>query len=164
VFVRTKKRDDKTYLMIVENQHVGGRIEQTVLHSLGRLDKLQESGQLDGLLASLGRFSEKLAVLGAVERGETITAVTRRIGPAFIFERLWRELGVGEVIAELAAERKFEFSIERAIFLTVLHRLFDPGSDRAAEKWKDTHAIAGADELALQLIFDSELSEPLPFQ
>ena len=29
--------------------------------------------------------------------------------------------------------RRFEFAVERAIFLTVLHRLFAPGSDRAAE-------------------------------
>jgi hypothetical protein len=63
MFVRTKTRDDKTYLMIVENKRVGARTEQTVLHSLGRLDKLQQSGQLDALIASLARFSEKLAVL-----------------------------------------------------------------------------------------------------
>jgi len=69
VFVRTKKRDDKTYLMIVENKRVGACTEQTVLHSLGRLDKLLESGGLDALIASLGRFSEKLAVLGAHQRG-----------------------------------------------------------------------------------------------
>ena len=42
-----------------------------------------------------------LAVLGAAQRGETLTAVTRRIGPALVFERLWRELGVGGVILNL---------------------------------------------------------------
>jgi len=164
MFVRTKKRDDRTYLMIVENKRVGGRTTQAVLHSLGRLDLLQESGQLDALLASLGRFSEKLAVLGAVERGDTITAITRRIGPALIFERLWRELGVGDVIRELSAGRKFGFNLERAIFLTALHRLFDPGSDRAAEKWKDAHAIDGAEDLALQHLYRAMawLGTPLP--
>jgi transposase len=164
MFVRTKTRDDKTYLMIVENKRVGARTEQTVLHSLGRLDKLQQSGQLDALIASLARFSEKLAVLGAVGRGDALTAVTRRSGPALIFERLWRELGVGGVIRELAASRKFGFDLERAIFLTVLHRLFDPGSDRAAEKWKDVHAIAGAGDLALQHLYRAMawLGTPLP--
>jgi hypothetical protein len=166
MFVRTKKRDDKTYLMIVENKRVGKRTEQTVLHSLGRLDKLLESGGLDTLLTSLGRFSEKLAVLGAVERGETLTAITRRIGPALIFERLWRELGVGEVIRELAEGRKFGFELERAIFLTALHRLFDPGSDRAAEKWKDVHAIKGAEKLDLQHLYRAMawLGSPLPLK
>ena len=164
MFVRSKKRDDKIYLLIVESKRVGKRIEQITLASLGRLDKLQQSGQLDALLTSLGRFSEKLAVLGAHERGETLTARTRRIGPALIFERLWRELGVDEVIRELSAERKFGFDLERAIFLTALHRLFDPGSDREADKWKDTHAIAGAEKLDLQHLYRAMawLGAPLP--
>lgn len=164
MFVRIKKRDDKQYLMIVESKRVGARIEQITVASLGRLDKLQASGQLDGLLTSLGRFSEKLCVLGAHERGESVTARARRIGPALIFGRLWRELGVGDVIREISAERKFEFDLERAVFLTVLHRLFDPGSDRAAEKWKQTQAIDGADDLALHHLYRAMawLGTPLP--
>jgi len=164
MFVRAKKRDDKIYLMLVENKRVGRRTEQTVLHSLGRLDKLLESGGLDVLITSLSRFSEKLAVLGAAARGEALTAVTRRIGPGLIFERLWRELGVGHVIRELAASRKFGFDPERAIFLTVLHRLFDPGSDRAAEKWQAIHTRADQSELALQHLYRAMawLGEPLP--
>jgi hypothetical protein len=164
MFVRVKKRDDKQYLMIVESRRTGARIEQVTVASLGRLDKLQESGQLDGLLTSLARFSEKLCVLGAHERGESLTARARRIGPGLIFERLWRELGIGQVIRELAQERQFEFSVERAIFLTVLHRLFDPGSDRAAEKWKATQAIDGAEPLALQHLYRAMawLGTPLP--
>jgi hypothetical protein len=35
--------------------------------------------------------------------------------------------------------------VERAIFLTVLHRLMDPGSDRAAEKWKQDFRIQCVD-------------------
>ena len=142
-----------TYLQIVENKRAGKRTEQTVLHSLGRLDELQQSGTLDALLASLGRFSEKLTVLGAMEHQHNINATTRHIGPALIFERLWRELGVSQVIKELSQERKFEFSVERVIFLTVLHRLFDPGSDRAAEKWKENYIIAGAEKLALHHMY-----------
>ena len=43
------------------------------------------------------------------------------------------------------ATRRFGFSVERAIFLTVLHRLFAPGSDRAADKWQEDYPIAGAE-------------------
>jgi len=164
MFVRIKKRGDKQYLMIVESRRDGARIEQITVASLGRLDRLQQSGQLDALLTSLGRFSEKLSVLGAHERGESLTARSRHLGPGLIFGRLWRDLRVGEVIRELAAGRKFGFDVERAIFLTALHRLFDPGSDRAAEKWKQTQAIAGAEALALQHLYRAMawLGEPLP--
>jgi hypothetical protein len=33
--------------------------------------------------------------------------------------------------------------LERAVFLTVLHRLFVSGSDRAADRWREDYAIAG---------------------
>ena len=59
--------------------------------------------------------------------------------------------------------RRFEFSLERAVFLTVLHRLFAPGSDRAAQMWKEDYAIAGADELALHQFYRTMgwLGEPV---
>jgi hypothetical protein len=59
VFIRTQTNGDRTYLMLVENERVDGRLVQRVLHRFGRLDELQASGQIDGLLRSLGRFGEK---------------------------------------------------------------------------------------------------------
>jgi len=153
MFVRTKKRGERTYLMIVENRWVDGKVKQKVLHNLGRLDVLQASGQLDALFHSLGRFSKNLDVLGAHKRGESVTTRTRRIGPGLIFERLWRDLELDHVLKDLLARRKFEFNVERAVFLTVLHRLFNPGSDRAAEKWKERYAIGGAEGLSLHHLY-----------
>ena len=63
MFVRAKRRGQWTYLMVVENRWVDGRVRQTVLHSLGRLDVLVATGKLDGLIASAARFSEKLVRL-----------------------------------------------------------------------------------------------------
>jgi len=40
------------------------------------------------------------------------------------------------LLTQLNGPAASSFPFERAIFLTVLHRLFAPGSDRAAEKWK----------------------------
>ena len=78
MFIRTQSNGPRTYLLIVDNQRVDGKVKQRVLLRLGRLDELQASGQLDSLLQSLGRFSEKLAVLGAHARGDSIA--TRRPG------------------------------------------------------------------------------------
>jgi transposase len=163
LFIRTQTNGDRTYLLLVENERVDGRIKQRVLHRLGRLDELRASGELDRLLTSLGRFSEKYAVLGAHANGESLTTRTQSIGPSLIFERLWQETGIAEVVRELAAPRRFEFSLERAVFLSVLHRLFAPGSDRAAQMWKEDYAIAGADELALHQFYRTMgwLGEPV---
>jgi transposase len=163
LFIRTQSNGERTYLLLVENERVDGRIKQKVIARLGRLDVLRANGDLDRLLGSLGRFSEKFSVLGAHRNGEAVTTQTRIVGPALIFERLWKELGVDEVIDQLSSARRFNFSIERAVFLTVLHRLFKSGSDHAAEKWKADYAIAGCDELELHQLYRtmSWLGEPL---
>ncbi|MDP7638363.1 MAG: hypothetical protein QGG73_01400 [Candidatus Hydrogenedentes bacterium] len=137
MFVRAKKRGNRTYLMIVKNERVNGKVKQTVLHSLGRLDVLQKNGELDALLMSAQRFSEQSAVLNAHAQGESITTRTYAVGPSLVFEKLWKKLDVGACLSELLEERNFEFDVERAIFLTVLHRLFESGSDRQAIRWKD---------------------------
>ena len=164
MFVRTQTNGPRTYLLIVDNVRVGGKVKQRVLHRLGRLDELLASGQLDVLIQSLSRFSEKLAVLGAHAQGDSIVTHSARIGPALIFDRLWQSCSIDKVLSALLADRRFEFSVERAIFLTVLHRLFAPGSDRAAEKWKDDYAIDGASDLDLHHLYRAMawLGEELP--
>jgi transposase len=164
MFVRAQTSGSRTYLLVVENERVNGRIRQRVLHRLGRLDQLLASGRLDGLLSSLGRFSEKYAVLGAYRNGDSITVGTTKIGPPLIFERLWRQCGVDAVLTHLLRERQFEFAVERAVFLTVLHRLVAPGSDRAAEQWMQDYAIAGVERLSLHHLYRAMawLGEPLP--
>jgi hypothetical protein len=164
MFVRAQTNGDRTSLIVVENERIGGKIRQRVLHRLGRLDELLASGQLDALLASLGRFSNKYAVLGAHANGESLPTCTRILGPPLLFERLWQQCGIGPVLRDLLRPRQFEFSVERAVFLTVLHRLMAPGSDRSAEKWKQGYAIPGADSLALHHLYRAMawLGEPLP--
>jgi len=164
LFVRTQTNGSRTYLLIVDNQWVDGKVKQHVLLRLGRLDQLLASGGLDSLIQSLGRFSEKLAVLGAHAQGDSIATRSARIGPALIFQRLWQSCSIDKVLTALLKGRRFEFSVERAIFLTVLHRLFAPGSDRAAEKWKDDYAIDGVSGLDLHHLYRAMawLGEVLP--
>jgi Transposase DDE domain len=164
LFVRTQTNGSRTYLLIVDNEWVDGKVKQRVLLRLGRLDELVASGRLDSLVQSLGRFSEKLTVLGAHARGESIATRSARIGPSLIFQRLWQACSIDKVMMALLQDRRFEFSVERAIFLTVLHRLFAPGSDRAAEKWKGDYAIEGVGELSLHHLYRAMawLGEVLP--
>lgn len=164
MFVRTQTNGPRTYLLLVENERVNGQVRQRVLCRLGRLDQLLASGQLDVLLQSLGRFSDKYAVLGAHLNGESITTQTRIIGPPLILERLWEECGIKQVLNKLLRERHFQFSVERAVWLTVLHRLVAPGSDRAAERWKQNYVMEGAESLELHHLYRAMawLGEPLP--
>ena len=76
-------------------------------------------------------------MLSAASNEAAIEIAVRRIGPALVFERLWEETGCRAVVTELAGKRKHGFALERAVFLTVLHRLFVSGSDRAADRWRE---------------------------
>jgi transposase len=164
MFFRTKSSGPRSYLQIVENRWEGGRSRQRVVATLGRLEQLQLSGQLDALLASGARLAHSVLLLSAHTQGRLPVIRNRRIGPALVFQRLWQQTGCQRVIDQLLGPRRFEFDVERAVFLTVLHRLFDSGSDRAADKWKADYQIEGCDALQLHHLYRAMawLGEELP--
>ena len=77
----------------------------------------------------------------------------QRISPFLFFERLWKETGIKWAIKKMLAGRKFEFDVERAVFLTVLHRLMVSGSDRFCEKWRRDYRIEGIENLDLHHLY-----------
>jgi transposase len=153
MFFRTKSSGPRTYLQVVENRWEGGRSRQRVVATLGRLDQLQQNGQLDALLVSGARLARSVLLLSEHAQGRLPTISIRHIGPALVFQRLWQLTGCQHVIQQLLKGRRFEFPIERAVFLTVLHRLFDPGSDRAADKWKEGYQIDGCEDVQLHHLY-----------
>ena len=148
MYFRKKTSAGRSYLQIVESRREGGQVRQHVIATLGRFAELRANGQLERLLHSGARFAEKALVLAVAQDGQATTAAVRRIGPALVFERLWEETGCRAVIEELASGRKHGFALERAVFMTVLHRLFGGGSDRAADRWREDYRIAGVEGLA----------------
>ena len=112
-----------------------------------------DCGQLERLLRSGARFAAKAIVVDAVAAGEATTSSARRIGPALVFERLWEETGCREVVENLANSRRHDFALERAVVLTVLHRLFCGGSDRAADRWRENYRIEGVEGLDLHHLY-----------
>jgi hypothetical protein len=143
VFFRVKSAGSYQYLQIAQSYRSEGKVRQRILSTLGRLDVLQQSGQLDSLLRSGLRLADTLVVLDAHATGTAQPVEVLRIGPDLVFGRLWQESGFQSVLRGLLAKRHFGFDVERAIYLTVLHRLFSPGSDRAAETWRDAYRIPG---------------------
>ena len=166
MFARDKRIGPYTYVYLVENVREDGRTRQRIIANLGRKEAVVARGDLDRLARSVARLAQRSMVLAAVEGEGPPRAVCRRIGPALLFERLWQEIGCRAVLDELAAQRQFGFAAERAVFLTVLHRLFVSGSDRAAEKWRADYRIDGTEELQLHHLYRAMawLGEPLADQ
>jgi hypothetical protein len=148
----------------VESHRTGGQVRQRVIVTLGRLDELEASGQLDRLLRSGARFVRQAMVLDAARSGDAPAIAVRRIGPALLFERLWQETGCQDVIARLARKRGYRFALERAVFLTVLHRLMRGGSDLAADRWREDYLIDRCEDLDLHHLYRAMawLGEALP--
>ena len=164
MFIRIKPSGPRSYLQIVESRWENGKVRQKVIATLGRVDKLRESGALDSLVRSGARFSEKLALLDAYDKGEVPSVGQQKIGLPLVFGRLWKELGIPDVITRVLSQRKYQFAVERAIYLTVLHRLSASGSDRAADKWKDDYRIEAAEGIELHHLYRAMawLGEELP--
>ncbi|MEK7374842.1 MAG: IS1634 family transposase [Thermodesulfobacteriota bacterium] len=153
MFARIKKSGRNEYLQLVENRREGKKISQRVVATLGRMDELRTGGNIETIIRSLSRFSEKVLLILSARGNADVQATAKKIGPAMIFERLWQELGIGKILHRILGDRKFEFDVERAIFLTVLHRLFVSGSDRYCDKWRRDHRISGVESLSLHHLY-----------
>jgi transposase len=164
MFARVKKSGKYQYLQVVENRKEKGKVKQRVIATIGRMDRLQEKDRVQTLIRSLSRFSEKALLI--LSGQSDVSAETVKIGPTMIFERLWEETGIKRAINKVLSGRRFEFDLERAIFLTVLHRLMVSGSDRFCEKWRRDYRIQGTEHLDLHHLYRAmaflgeELSDP----
>jgi hypothetical protein len=133
------------YLQIAESYRLEGKPRQRVLATLGRRDRLEAEGKIDSLVESLAKFSQKYRALKAL----SLEARTAKLwGPVLIFDRLWEEQGLLEILNKLVDGRKFGFDLERVAFAMVLQRLIAPGSDLQGSEWART--VEGLPEIALQ--------------
>ena len=115
MFVRVKNVGTYRYLQIAENRREGKRVKQSIIATLGRLDKLAASGAIDQLLRSAARFAERVMVLSEHSRDahDRPDANVVSVGPALIFERLWHETGCQEVVRTVRAYKGLSV-VERA--------------------------------------------------
>ena len=91
MFARVKKSGLYKYLQIVQNRREGAKTIQRVVATIGRMDQIQQKGEIENLVRSLSRFSEKVLLI--LSGKSDVRADARKIGPAMICERLWKESG-----------------------------------------------------------------------
>ena len=157
MFIRVKRSVQPSgtyeYLQVVESVREGARVRQRVIGNLGRRDQIVADGTLDNLLRSMAKFSERLRVVERVRETGLEAHQTRSWGPALIFDRLWREQRLPELISRLAAGRRFTFDVERVTFALALQRLCEPGSDLQGSAWLRTVEAPGFESIELQHLY-----------
>jgi len=136
------------YLQIAQSFRKDGKPRQRVLATLGRKDELPAKGTIDSLVESLAQFSHKYRLL----KDQALAArVSKMWGPALIFNRLWEEQGMAEILRRSSEGRKFGFDVERVAFAMVLQRLCAPGSDLQGYGWLET--VEGFSKIELQHLY-----------
>ncbi|MDP2971906.1 MAG: hypothetical protein Q8P64_22260 [Deltaproteobacteria bacterium] len=80
MFARIKKSGRHQYLQIVENHREGSKTVQRVISTIGRMDQLQAKGDIEKVIRSLSRFSEK--VLLVLYGKSEVHAFAKKIGPS----------------------------------------------------------------------------------
>jgi hypothetical protein len=63
MFARIKKSGRNEYLQLVENRRDGKKISQRVVATIGRMDELRAGGNIETIIRSLSRFSEKVLLI-----------------------------------------------------------------------------------------------------
>ncbi len=86
--------------------------------------------------------------------------------PEAVFGRLWKDIGIGQAINQCVSARRYQFDVERAIYHTVIHRIFESGSDRSSLVWREDFNLPGTEGLELQHLYRAMgfLGEPHPEQ
>lgn len=151
MFFRTKRSGGHSYVQLVENERVDGRVRQRVVASLGRRDELEASGQLARLTESLARLTEEMEAVRLASDLEARSA--RALGGRLVLDRLWAELGLDRLLRRIQKRRQVEFDLERAVYTMTANRVLDPRSKRGILSWMDTVAFDADTRPALHHLY-----------
>ena len=139
-----------TYLQLVESYRDEGRVRTRLIKGLGREDQL-DPAEIDSLIRSLAPYaSVSVGEVGHALR-EVEVAPGREFGSVYALDHLWRELELGEALADLARGRRFAFPVADVVKAMVFGRVLHPGSERALiTSWLSTVAAPEFEHLELQ--------------
>jgi Transposase DDE domain len=136
---RRRNRDGTvvSYLQLAHNERhpVTGSPVAKVIHNFGRADKVDRAA-LARLVASISRFLEPGQAVAAAAAGEVEVIDSRRMGGAWVLDRVWERLEIGVAIRRAAAERRLDGqAAERVLFALAAQRALEPASKLAATRW-----------------------------
>jgi Transposase DDE domain len=152
--VRTTRSGMVRYLQLARNEWdpETQRSRTRILHNFGREDELDKD-QVRRLVAALSRLLDPAEALAAAEPGELSVTASRLVGGTHALDRLWRRLGLDDVIGRCLAGRaepgrRPDPATERVLFALVANRALAASSKLAAADWvgSDAH-IDGLDEV-----------------
>lgn len=137
MYARTKTFTNKdgtkrTYIQIVESVRENGKVRQKVLLNMGRIEDLQD-GDIDRLIASLAKFSEKKWIQSEAQK--LLVHNAKEWGLEFIFRHLWDKLHLDAILQQSFSSSYTSEQLAEAVYAMVLNRISDPLSKRGVNHW-----------------------------
>jgi transposase len=113
---------------------------------------------LERLAQSISRFLSPEAALKSKEQiGEIADFVfesSKSLGSIWLFNQLWKKIGMDRILEDLFCSRHHEVNIERLIFAMVANRAVSPSSKLAMKEWIEEDVyIPGLRELESQHLY-----------
>jgi hypothetical protein len=106
-----------------------------VIHNFGRAENVDRVG-LARLVASISRFLDPQPAVRAAAGAEVEVLDSRRLGRAWVLDRVWERLGIGAAVRRVAAGRKVDGPFAgRVVLALVAQRALEPGSKLACTRW-----------------------------
>src|SRR5262249_46006147 len=141
MYLRETRRTNKdgttvSYLQLARNErHPETRVSTVrVVHNFGRAETVNRAG-LARLVSSISRYLDPEQAGSVGVGGEVEVLASRRLGAAWVLDRVWARLGIGSAIRRVAQRRKIDGElVERIIFALVAQRACEPASKLEATK------------------------------
>jgi hypothetical protein len=100
-----------------------------VIVKLGREDELDRDAILR-LVRSLAKYADvEVGAASVLDDVELLPG--RAVGHVIALEHVWNDLMLGDILRDLAADRRFQFDVVNVIKAIVMKRVLDPGSERS---------------------------------
>jgi hypothetical protein len=154
---RQKRADGTviTHLQLAESvwNPKAGRSDTRIVLNWGRAEDPQVVERLRRLAKSILRHCSPEEIVAEAPSWKVVDAWP--YGDLYVLEELWRRLGLAEIIEAEASGRKFDFSVERALFALVANRALAPCSKLYCyEQWlREDVRIEGTRDLELHQLY-----------
>lgn len=154
--IKTSKNKDgskREYLCGLKAVRVKGKVKQIPIANFGRIDKLRKAGAIDDIINKLSKYAARAMVLDRKDNKAIGCLWSKGYGSITVLERVWDELGIGEIIDKELNGRRYDKIIQEAIKAMVITRITEPGSDLSMHKYLDKIYRPGWEDIKLEHIY-----------
>lgn len=153
---KSKRKDGRVYLTLVEGYREGGKVKHKTVESLGYLDELEK--ELGDPIAHFKQVCDEANAAARAERQSAQITIhpqqkidkrkiaRKNIGSAVLLAA-YSALGVEQAVRNHLKKRRFSFDANAVMRLLVTERIVDPGSKKGA--WENRERYFFRSEFSL---------------